>query len=402
MELRVEQIVGVSFRHNFFAEENHDWLSAWPSTYPEFELPVAIPTNRTQQLMSDLGLYFRKSDRGFNLFAQVKEDAGDFIAERKSNTNNHLLFYLCAPHSNWSVYTKGASELDGLVVYSNLNGLNGTGSDTSQYLHDEIPASGAGEKEPGTLVRKSNKVYEALTKTNSQPPGANWVDLGSHTNFSNLSNTFKINRGKLLVEETDLANGTVQVFDVYDNEVFSYTFDSGSTEKQRWLEIDHLIEGVYSWRYNASPRGTFLKVSKTPLNCFGVFMLYLQPNQSVIPGAHQLDEEWLPIANGSGSLSNNQINPREFTIHFLPNRAVWRYRFSRDLGIPNGDVPSEYQKIDPITYQSKKAKAITKFTKGPDFGLDVPLPAAQAGILLPQYNGGNTVENYVSEIYVNV
>ncbi len=402
MELRVENIASFEFRHEYFVEQGYNWHAAWPATYPKEEIPQIIPTGETALKLADLGFYFRKNERGFDLFAQVVEDGGTFLTERKTDTNHVLCFFVSAPNPHWYQYTKGGEKGAGLAVFSNINGFKSGGADGTRYIHNDIQNSAAGSKEPGELVRKSNHVYEALKSTNTQPAGADWEDLGKHTNFTTLEQRVEINRGSLFVGETTLAGATVRILDVYDEVVWSYTFDLGSAEKQRTFDISDLPEGIYSWQLNASDRGTFLICAKEPTGCFGLVMLYLQPKQTEIPVSLQLQEEWLPIANGSGSLNAFEINPRTFVVHFLTNRAKWKYIFNRDLAIPNGDIPATYDKLGNTVYQSKKPIAITKLESGPDFGLDQRLPAAKAGILLPQYNGGNTVETYVKEIYVNV
>jgi hypothetical protein len=401
MELRVEKIATFDFRHDYFVESGFDWSASWPDTYPKIDVPAVAPTVETQQKLRNLGLYFRKSNRGFHLFAQVVEETGVFLTERKPKTNQVLLFFLTAPHPHWNQYTGGGENNEGLTVFSNLTGLKSTDAEGTLYVHDEIENAAPGDFEPGALVRDSNHVYEALKKTNTQPPGADWTDLGTHTNFSLLTNKVGINRGKLEVEDASLASAVVTVKDVYGTLVWSYSFDSGSTEKKRAFDISHLAEGLYSWQLNAVEQNSFLICSKEPVNAFGLLMLYVQPVPTEIPAPQRLAEEWLPIANGTESLDANEINPRQYVIHFLPKRAKWKYIFSRDLEIPSEDVPTTYEKLSNTSYQSKSPIAITKLETGPDFGLDQRLPAASAGIRLPQYSG-NAVESYVKEIYVNV
>lgn len=402
MELRVENIASFEFRNEYFANQGHDWKASWPKSYPKEEIPLIIPTRKTEQKLNDLGLYMRSSERGFNLLSQVKKEGSTFLTERKTNTNHVLCFFLSAPNPFWNQYTKGGEKGSGLAIYSNLTGYKSAGADGTLYLHDELPSSAADTKEPGALVRKGNHVYEALKRTDTQAPGANWEDLGLHTNYTTLEQKVPVNRGTLVVEANTLAGAAITIKDIYDTVVWSYTFDAGSTEKRRSFDIADLEEGIYHWQLNTIEQDTFLICENEPTGCFGLVMLYLQPNQTEIPGSQQLSEEWLPIANGGGSLSAFEINPRNYVVHFLANRAKWKYIFSRDLAIPSEDVPASYAKLGDVIYQSKKPIPITKLESGPDFGLDQRLPAATAGILLPQYNGGNTVESYVKEIYVNV
>jgi len=110
----------------------------------------------------------------------------------------------------------------------------------------------------------------------------------------------------------------------------------------------------------------------------------------------------LPVANGTGTLQAGEINPRTFIIHFLQPTAKWRYAFSRDLAIPNGDVPAEYEKVSNIIYQTKKAKALQRTSSGPDFGLSQKLPAPGLATLGQQRNGSQELEAYLSTTYVNV
>jgi hypothetical protein len=264
MELRVENIASFEFRHEYFVEQGHDWHATWPSTYLEEEVPQVRPTNETSRKLEDLGFYFRESERGFNLFAQVVEDGGTFLTERKKNSNQVLCFFVSAPNPSWNQYTKGGEKAAGLAIYSNINGLKSSGADATLYLHNDIPNSAAGAKDPGALVRKSNHVYEALKRTNTQPADADWEDLGIHVNFTNLEQRVVINRGSLSVAETTLAGATVSILDIYENVIWSYTFDAGSTEKQRTFDITHLPEGLYSWQLNfcrSAPNGSIFSVA---------------------------------------------------------------------------------------------------------------------------------------------
>ena len=401
MELRVAKIASIEFRHEFFAELGFDWQTSWPATYTENLLPLVKPTLNTAETAQNFGLYIRSSKRGFDIFCEVKSSGGKLIAVYGGGKNTILHFNLFSPSLSWPLFTRSLGAAKGVAHFSNLFGLKPDGS-SDLYLHNEVIASGAGTKEPATVVRKTNTVYEALQRTTTQPPGASWAELGTSIDFSTLSNRVNINRGSLLVSEPNLKNALVEIKNVYDQVALQKTFSASTTEKEVGIDIKHLNEGVYSYHYNGSLRDTFFLTKTTEPTGFGLLSIALQGAPNEIPVAHRLTEEWLPIANGTGALLAGETNPRTFIVHLLQPTAKWRYAFSRDLSIPNGDVPSDFEKISNTIYQSKKAKALQRTSRGPDFGFNQNLPAPGIAMLGQQLNGSQELEAYVSTTYVNV
>ena len=401
MQLQVKNIASVQFRHQYFAPEGFDWDAGWPETYNEALIPVVLPTVATKAKMEDFGLYFRASKYGFDLYAAVRKTGSDFFTEKSAKQNATLYFYVIKPFLAWDYSTRNLASAIGLTVFSNLNGFHSGGGET-RYLHNEVIASAAGDKQPGTLVRKGNKVYEALQKTNSQPPSANWNEVGEHIDFTTLSNNIPLNTGIVRLQETSLANKVFTVHDIYDSVVFEKVFLADTTEKETGVAIDMLPEGIYSYRLDGTEKGKVYLAKQVPNATFGILAIALQGEPDKVPLPHKLDEAWLPIANGSQSLGQDQINPRTFAIHFMNNTAKWRYIFNKDIGIAPGDVPSTFKKDSATLYESKKAIPILAGSAGPDFGLDQRLPAPAVGRLTPQLNGSEELEAYVSEIYVNV
>jgi hypothetical protein len=401
MELRVAKIASFEFRHEYFAEPGLDWKTNWPAGYTENLLPKVKPTLHTVKQMESGGLRLKVTPRGFDIYTEVKEKAGKLFAVYGTEENMVLYFNLFLPALSWPLFTRQIGEATGLAVFSNLNGSKPAGG-TEMFLHNEVIASAAGVKPPGTVVRKANKVYEALQRTNSQPPGAHWAELGTGTDFTTLSNRVSVNHGRVLVSELDLKNATVEIFDVYEEVVLQKTFSASTTEKEVSIDVNHLKEGLYTYHFKGALRDTFYLNRPSEQNGFGILALALQGLPGALPVAKRLAEEWLPVANGTATLQAGEINPRTFIIHFLQPTAKWRYAFSRDLSIPNGDVPAEYEKVSNIIYQTKKAKALQRTSSGPDFGLSQRLPAPGLATLGQQRNGSQELEAYLSTTYVNV
>lgn len=401
MQLRVLNIASVQFRHQFFAPQGFDWETDWPTNYPTELLPVAEPTKETKAQLEDLGLYIRTSKKGFDIYAAVKQDGNTFLLERPADKNTILYFYLKKPAPIWDYFTRNTAANKGLVIYSNLSGFHSGGVPT-RYLHQEVIESAAGEKPPGTLVRKGTKVYEALKKTSSQPPGTNWEETGQHIDYSTLSNTIPLNTGMIRLNEPSLAGATLTVHNSYDQQIFTKIFPAGSTEKESSVAIDHLAEGLYTYKLNGTIKGNFYLASQVPASTFGILCLALQGKPMDIPPANRLDQDWLPIGNGTQTKALGEVNPRVFAVQFIHNTALWRYIFSTDIGIKASDVPSTYKKNSSTEYESKKAIPILASSAGPDFGLAQRLPAPQPGRLTPQLNGSDELEAFISEIYVNV
>ncbi len=401
MELRVAKIASFEFRHEYFAEAGFDWKSNWPATYTENLLPIVKPTTQTIRQMESAALRLKITPRGFDIYTEVKDKAGKLFAVYGTEENMVLYFNLFIPALSWPLFTRQIGEAVGLAVFSNLSGSKPTGG-TELFLHNEVKTSAAGVKPPGTLVRKANKVYEALQRTNSQPPGAHWAELDTGVDFTSLSNRISLYHGNVLVSEPSLQNGTVVIKDVYEVVVFQKTFSASTTEKEVSVDVNHLMEGIYTYHFNGALRDTFYLDRPSKQSGFGVLALALQGTPNALPVAKRLAEEWLPVANGTGALQAGEINPRNFIIHFLQPTAKWRYAFSRDLAIPNGDVPTEYEKVSNTIYQSKKAKALQRTSSGPDFGLSQNLPAPGLAVLAEQLNGSQELEAFVSTTYVNV
>ena len=401
MQLRVLNIASVQFRHQFFAPQGFDWENSWPDNYSADLLPIAEPTTTTKALFDDLGLYFRTSKKGFDIYAAVKQDGAKFLQEKPADKNAFLYFYLKKPAPIWDYFTRSNAAENGFVIYSNLSGFH-SGGGATRYLHQEVIPSAAGDKAPGTLVRKGTKVYEAVKKTSSQPPGSNWEETGQHVDFSTLSNTIPLNTGMIRLAEPSLANALLTVHDRYDNVVMEKSFPSDSTEKESSVAIDFLEEGIYSYKLNGTLKGTFYLAPKVPATTFGILCIAIQGKPLIITPAQRQDEDWLPIANGTQTKALGEVNPRSFAVHFINNTALWCYVFSSDLGIKASDVPSTYKKNSSIEYESKKAIPILASSTGPDFGLAQRLPAPQPGRLTPQLNGSDEIEAFISEIYVNV
>jgi hypothetical protein len=401
MELRVAKIASIEFRHEYFAETGFDWNADWPPTYTESLLPLVKPSKQTKQFLENSSWYLKRSRRGLAIYAEVKNEGGKLIAKLGTGQNTILYFKLSAPTLSWPLFTRNLKAEKGIALFGNLSGSKPSGS-TNLYLHNEVLASAAGTKEPATVVRKASKVYEALERTNSQPPGAFWLEIGTGVDYTTLSNAISVNRGSVLVSEPSLANATVEIKDVYGRVVLQKSFASDSTEKEANLDLKHLDEGVYSYHFNSALRDTFYLAEESESLGFGLLVVAIQGNPDGLPIAQRLDEEWLPVSNGTGSKLKGEINPREFIIHFLHPTAKWRFAFSRDLTIPNSDVPSDYEKVSTTIYQSKKARALQRTSKGPDFGLNQNLPAPEPSILLRQLNGSEELEAFISTTYVNV
>lgn len=401
MELRVAKIASIEFRHEFFAEPGFAWQTEWPATYTEDLLPKVKPTRKTATDLQNYGLLFRKSQRGFDIYSEVKKTGGKLMALYAGGKNVTFHFNVHSPTLSWPLFTRSLGAANGVAYFSNRFGLKPGGS-SDLYLHNEVIASGAGTKEPATVVRKANTVYEALQRTTTQPPGASWAELGTGVDFTTMSNRLNVNRGSVFISEPDLKNAVIEIKDAYDQIALQKTFSATITEKEVSLDIKHLNEGVYSYHFNGTLRDTFFLAKNTEPSGFGILSIALQGAPDDLPLSHRLPEEWLPVANGTGVLQAGEINPRTFLIHFLQPTAKWRYAFSRDLAIPNSDIPSDFEKISNTIYQSKKAKALQRTSSGPDFGLNQNLPAPGIAMLGQELNGSQELEAFVSTTYVNV
>ena len=403
MQIRVEKIVSLQFRHDYFSNELLDWELEWPETYNREFIPTITIPRSTQKKLENWGLFFRASGKGFDLYASVKEDSGKLYLERSIEENSEFYFFIQPPQNNWSQFTRKIGSEKGLIFYSNQNGFKAPGSNSITYLHNEIQDSYDGVKVAGQLIRKGNKVYEALERTSTKPPGSTWSELGNKVDFTTLSSTIDYLDRFLRISETSLANKNLEIKDNYGNVVFSKTFEASSEEKETSIDLTELNEGVYSYEIDAVLKGTFFKTENFPKGTIGVIQIVLQNNTAIIPGPQKLDEGWLPVANGTGSLNNLEINPRQFIIHFLPNRANWKYILTKDIGVEAADVTAAgYQKLSNTEFISNESITISKDALGADFGLDQRLPAASASLLIPQLNAIDEIKSYVSEIYVNV
>lgn len=403
MQLRVEKIATIEFRHDFFKSSGLDWNADWPSAYTQDFIPSVKISNSCKRKLVDWGIFLRSSPKGFDLFAEVKQSGNSFLLTRPQQKNTELYFFLIQPQNEWGNITKTTGLLDGLNLFSNTSGTKPPGASSNYFLHNEIPDSYNGTKQAGEVVRKGNKVYEAKELTSTKPTGSKWTEIGSKIDFTTLSNRIQPITRYLRISEGSLAGALIEVKDIYENVVYTETLDALSTEKEKSIDISQLNEGVYSYTINAIEKGRFLKVDDLPKRAFAAVQLVLQNNPADLTAPQKLTEEWLPVANGEDVLQAGEINPRQFIIHFLPNSAKWKYLFSKEIPIEVSEVNSAgFQKLTNTAFISDDIITINKYAQGADFGLDQRLPAASTNLIIPQYNASDEIESYVSEIYVNV
>ncbi len=403
MEIRVAKIASIEFRHDYFKEGGTNWTETWPKSYQPFYLPKISATTSTKSVLQNLGLVVKTSAKGFDVFAEVKTVGNKLFLKKHNKTNLNLNFYVLAPDTEWAKYTRQNSALGGIHYFSNTNGFKTGGAETALYLHNEIAASAAGKKGPGTLVRKSNKVFEALELTSTQPPGAKWADLGTHTNFTVNAAKIAVKKSSLLLTGGPFAGKTIGLKNNFGALVLSKTIESDSTITELNIDLESLPEGKYSFELNGVFQEVFWVDKIVNSRAIAVLNLVLQGNPAEINPSLLLNQEWLPIGNNSAGLQHAEINPTTFVIHFLPNRAKWKYILNKNLAINQADSNAAgYQKLSDTEYLSKDSLTLNKQAKGADFGLTNPLPAPQNSVLKTLKNGSNEVENYLSEIFVNV
>jgi hypothetical protein len=99
MQIRVEKIWSLIFRHEFFKLGGQDWITDWPMGYTSDHIPKVEPTNRTKTLLGNMGFYLRNTDKGLEVYAGVKEAGNSFETERPIIGNPILDFYLRPPNS---------------------------------------------------------------------------------------------------------------------------------------------------------------------------------------------------------------------------------------------------------------------------------------------------------------
>lgn len=403
MEIRVAKIASVEFRHDYFKEVGTSWTNAWPKSYQPFYLPKIEVATNTKSVLQNLGLVVKTSAKGFDFFAEVKSVGNKLFLKKHNKTNLNLNFYLQAPDAEWAKYTRKNSTSGGILYFSNTNGFKTGGAEAGLYLHNEIAASAAGKKGPGTLVRKSNKVFEALELTSTQPPGAKWVDLGTHTNFTVGATKIAVKNTSLLLTGGPFAGKTISLKNNFGVLVLSKTIESDSTITELNIDLESLPEGKYSCELNGVLQEVFWVDKNVNSRAIAVLNLVLQGNPAEITPALLLNQEWLPVGNNSAGLQHAEINPTTFVIHFLPNRAKWKYVLNKNVAINAADVNAAgYQKLSDTEFISKDSITLNKQAKGADFGLTNPLPAPPNQVLKTLKNGSNEVENYLSEIFVNV
>jgi len=402
MEIRVEKIVSVEFRHDYFKDANTDWLENWPKGYSAFGLPNVKPSKWTIKKLEDLGLFLKSTEKGFDIYAEVKSVGNKFFVKRPSQDNIELNFFVFARDARWLNQTRQNQEKTGLAYFSNYIGFKTGGSESAYFLHNEIPDAAAGTKAPGSLARKTNKVYEATELTTTQPPGSKWADLGTHQNFTTMSNQLKTINKSLLLVGGPFAGKTVDIKNVFGEVVLTETIEGTSTEVQLNIDIESLPEGKYSYEIDNVKQEDFW-LQKSNADALGVVQLVLLGKPSALPPAFLLDQEWLPIGNGSSAVDTGEINPKTFVLHFLPNRAKWKYILNKELTIDPADISAAgYQKLSNTTFLSNNSITLNKEAKGADFGLENRFPAPANNVLKTLKNGSDEVENYVTEIFVNV
>ncbi len=400
MRIKFSKIASIELRHDYFYSTGLDWSSDWPKEYTKEFLPKIHPTKSTYKFLEDLGLRLVKDQRGISIYAEIREDAGVYFLEKEINKNIILEFEIEPPFPTWFNNTRSYNKESQFCLYSNKEGFK---SGSEFYLHNEIATTSAGFKEPSELRRSGLKVFEALERTNTQPPGAKWRDLGSNKNYTTLSNTIDLKKSSVLFKDTTLAGKTISVNNVYDEEVFSKTIEVSSTINQLYVDLSFLPDGKYSSLIDGVKQENFYLGKNIRKNRFGIIRLFIQSNPSIIPAPHQINQEWLPIGNGTSSLAIGQVNPINFVIHFLPHIARWKYIVNKDLNINPADVTSAgYQKLSNTEFISNEAQTISYKNTGADLGLTNKFPAPGSTVLETLKNGSGETVSYVSEIFVNV
>ena len=359
-------------------------------------LPIIKPSKYSNKKLNDLGLFFKSTEKGFDIYAEVKSVGNKFFVKRSSQNNIELNFFVFARDAHWLNQTRLNQEKSGLAYFSNYMGFKTGGSEEAYYLHDEIPDATAGKKLPGSLARKTNKVYEATELTTTQPPGSKWADLGTHTNFTTCSNQLKTRTDNLPLVGGPFAGKKVEVKDVFGEIVLSETVEVTNTEVQLNIDIERLPEGKYSYEIDNVKQDDFW-LQKGNTNALGVVQLVLLGKPSNLEPAFLIDQEWLPVGNGTESLDSGEINPKTFVVHFLPNRAKWKYILNKELTIDPADISAAgYQKLSNTTFLSNNSITLNKEAKGADFGLENRFPAPPNNVLKTLKNGSDELENYVA------
>lgn len=399
MQIRVKKIAAVEFRHEYFAGPGHDWTH-WPVEYTRHFLPKIQPDAPTLAALHDLGLILRSSDRGFDLFALVSESSGKFYTERSTIRNLSLRFVLSAPDNTWKLFTKAATPAGQLAYFSNALASQPDASGPV-YLHDETPDWTAGTYAPGAIVSRNNKVYEALERNNAQPPSNTWLEIGGKQKFTTLSNSLVYHRDKVHVTAVSLANVELEIRDMNGKVHLHEAFGGGSELTDYTWKIDHLPEGVYVLFLNDAEQIRFYRSNSLPQQAFAILEFDVQGIPEDLPVNRRIDEDFLLVANGNGSLDAGQINPKVYCVHFLPQTSIWSYEFNLDPQVDPGAIPSDYRKESDTVFSSKEAQPIRKSSVGPDLGLVNRLPAPSPSLPIPNRNGSNETESFTTKIYLN-
>jgi hypothetical protein len=373
---------------------------ALPTSYDISDLLAIVPTSDCVNILKNLRWSFRSQGYGGDIFANVVEDTpSNFQTQLPINQPYRLTFWLVIKNEYFTNFTNLAlSTIQNQIYYfSNLNNNKGY----ALFLTKPLLAYTANtEYRLGQMVTHGSNTLESLhygTSAGNNPNNTDWNILPNSQYVSDRDRLLRQSTSRTQIIQSVNPKDTFRftLVDVNARETFVFEVTAPSNHQSgSALSVNLNFRGQVAGRYRLILNGIevdefILTESIPPRNAFALVEIVLNPD--LVSPAFSLLE-----SNAVKTL----IRPKTYVIRFKNRATRWRYRYEKDHGFAENELP-KFDLLDDKTYATKLPLGLClRPTKLPIDGKGNLLPAPSVRLIKPEIDPSHNVTNIFSDIHL--